>query len=474
MRTLLSTTVHTATDYGLAAWLSFDPPTYFTNHLSTIDNTSARAALGALPTTPKPFLQHDMNLSRPETRLKAKVMNFIAKALTKPSHHPLFSFIQQAQTTNPKNHRNIFHQFFQHDLGKEFDEFTTQLPVDPTAILSRPDNYSTIIQEIEEVAIQGTKQLKHSKEHLIIYTDGSRIPTKNTTAAAWCQNTNNSLAQFLGKARLHGIYQAEYKGVHLGLTMAMRTATQSTKRISIILDNQSVIKDLTNCPPNIASLLDRKETFKILKYIKAAFENARVTIRWCPGHCGVRGNEIVDKMANNLAKRELPSTFTSTPTLSGFTTAIKAWSKLDENNYSPQDIKRLGHQPSPQKHLRALSQLQKHKCATITQLRSNHIHLNSYLFKHQQRFDPLCDCQEGIETIDHFLFICHRYTKQRRKLTNAIKELQLNKTTDILNNPKIFENIAKFCNSTWRLKSRWVWAKITEETVPQNFPNPTI
>lgn len=109
MKTLLTTTIHAATDYGVAAWLQFEPPTYFIKQMTVIDNICARAALGALPSTPAAFLHHDLMLTPPKIRLQSKIMNFMATALTKPKHPPLYSFVKQAQNSNPKSHHNPFH-----------------------------------------------------------------------------------------------------------------------------------------------------------------------------------------------------------------------------------------------------------------------------------------------------------------------------------------------------------------------------
>lgn len=130
LRTMITATVHSAVDYTLPAWMAFDQEEYFLKDLQVIDLTCARAALGALRTTPAMFLYHDLNLPTPKTRTRAKLMSFVARALNKPDHHPLYEVVQQAQNSNPKAHHNIFHRFFQHDLGRQFEEHATQLPPD--------------------------------------------------------------------------------------------------------------------------------------------------------------------------------------------------------------------------------------------------------------------------------------------------------------------------------------------------------
>lgn len=98
--------------------------------------------------------------------------------------------------------------------------------------------------------------------------------------------------------------------------------------------------------------------------------------------------------------------------------------------------------------------------------------LNNYLFKFQQTSEPACECETGIETVDHFLFICPRFAEQRKTLITNLKKLRIQTTTAALSNPKAFGAIAEYCSSSWRLKDRWEWARITEEPLPTNLRPP--
>lgn len=258
----------------------------------------------------------------------------------------------------------------------------------------------------------------------------------------------------------------------MGLSLALRTASIHTRRTTILLDNQSVIKDLRSNKLPITSLDDRKETYKLLTYLHRSFPNMRVTIRWCPGHSGVYGNEIVDKIANKKAKSKPPDSFRAKPTVSCFKTAIKEWRTNNSQLTEPEDLKRLGHKPQQKLHLKHLNKLNKHSIGAITQLRSGHIPLNHYLYKFAQVGDPGCDCQEGIKTVEHFLLVCTRFKNERNQLEEDLRLLDVALNTTILNNPLTFEAIAKYCDNTWRLKSRWVWANINNEDLPNGRQPP--
>ncbi|KAG0149672.1 hypothetical protein CROQUDRAFT_88750 [Cronartium quercuum f. sp. fusiforme G11] len=132
-----------------------------------------------------------------------------------------------------------------------------------------------------------------------------------------------------------------------------------------------------------------------------------------------------------------------------------------------------GQPPKPKEHLEAIKSLKKHEVAFVTQLRSNHIHLNQYLNRFKQLTDPACDCQEGVEIVEHYLFLCHRYEEQRQPLLNNLQNRQLKPKKAILHHPPTFPYIVAFCNASWQLKSRWVWAKISDERLPSHLTIPS-
>lgn len=192
----------------------------------------------------------------------------------------------------------------------------------------------------------------------------------------------------------------------------------------------------------------------------------KMTIRWCPGHRDIQGNDKVDKIANSLAKKPLPDSFTDTPNTAAFLAAIKEWRKNKTEFFNDKDLVRLRHRPQPKRHLEGLSHLPKHEVATLTQLRSGHVPLNSYLNQFVQVTDPMCDCQEGIETVDHFMFVCQTHDQHRDTLTHDLQELPTKLNKHIFSTPNAFKFIAAYCNFTWRFANRWAWTKATDQPVP--------
>lgn len=452
---LLTTTVHLAIDYRVVAWMPLKIPTYFTDKLGTIDYKCARAALGALNSTPSIFLDHDFKLTTPKVRLQEKIVQYMAKALTKPQHHPAHAFITQPRTSNRDSHHTPYNRLSQNELCVHFDEYTTQPMLDTSTQLRSPPNYKTLICQDEDRAKLEYKHLKPSCHHLVIYTDGSRLPKGNMAAAAWSQLSKRSLVEGIGPAQSWGSHQAEYRGLQLGLTLALREASTLTHIATIILENQLVIKDMKSQQQSLTSLLDKQRTFTILMYLECAFPDLTVMIRWGPGHKGVRGNKIVDKLAQETAKKSLSDTSRRPPRITAFRAVIKEWVREKSTALTNDQRKRLGHEHQALKHTKSLRPLSKASISATTQLRSGHPPLNHHLHKYQRRHKPGCECDSGIETNEHFLSICPRYISQIQGLLTSLQKLKIKTSKECLRNPEAHKAISEYCNATWFLDG-WV------------------
>lgn len=466
-RILLMATVHAATDYGAAAWLTLPISIDFGAKLKQIDHIVARKALGALKSTPSDFLYHDLNLIDPITRLTGKIAAYMATAMTRPQYFTLAAYVHHGRTTIPRAHKSPFHCFFQSRIAQDMANFIPQPIIDPLGAVSATDNVDFIVQSDKERAIADTKRLTASPKHLILYSDGSRIPGKNTAAATWCENTKHRHVLQLGPVANHGIYEAEYKGVELAVRLAGRIATEGTRRISIILDNQSVIKDLQAPKFSPTSLNIKSSIFSMTHFLSLSLPLTRVSIRWCPGHKGVEGNETVDKLANKAARSVLPPGHTDNTNLAAFKAAIRDWAQKSQT-LSPATRKRLGHEAMQSKHLKAISKLRKHAGATITQMRSGHVPLYSYLHRISLRHDPECECTMGVETTEHYVLLCPLHTDQRTTLKNELRMLDIDLNMKILHNPKAYQALAAYIKNTWRFSNRWDWAELVKEPVPED------
>ncbi|KAG0151723.1 hypothetical protein CROQUDRAFT_463154 [Cronartium quercuum f. sp. fusiforme G11] len=179
---------------------------------------------------------------------------------------------------------------------------------------------------------------------------------------------------------------------------------------------RGVIKDIATSKTNSPLLTNKTEALTTAYYINRAAPHIKITLRWCPGHKDILGNERVNQLAKKATSNKLPNDHIDKPSLASFRASIKARAKSSPR-VSTNDIKRLCHKPQPKKIFKGLTELKnKHSIASITQLRSGHIPLFQYLHSRNLRPSPDCICDTGSETVDHFLFICSIHRNQRTEL----------------------------------------------------------
>ncbi|KAG0142327.1 hypothetical protein CROQUDRAFT_662698 [Cronartium quercuum f. sp. fusiforme G11] len=118
------------------------------------------------------------------------------------------------------------------------------------------------------------------------------------------------------------------------------------------------------------------------------------------------------RLLTNFPQNPSLAPFTSSPSLSAFPVAINEWITKNTSSFPDAETRRLGQPPNPKSHLNNLADLQKHELATLTQLRSNHSHLNQYLNKLKPLSDLACDCQEGIQSVKQTLPVHLRQIQQ--------------------------------------------------------------
>lgn len=350
-------------------------PQFFAEQLSKVDAICATKALGALRNSPHVFLRHDLNLQPPEVRLTAKILNTVAIVASKPPSHPLYYFYIHARKTKQAAHKGPLHAYFQSSYADVFQRFANIQQPDSTQPLPQTPNFHTLIIQDKERAIQAIKVLKTGPSHVIVYSDGSRFDKKATAAAAWCENTKHYSTHQLGREDEYGIFKAEYVGLALALQLGKHSITRTTRQITIVLDNQGVVKDMSHKKTTSQALSHKIKAVHIINDIYSLAPGVKITLRWCPGHEGITGNEEADRLATTTAKNPLPQSNHEKPTFASFRAAIKAWAEKESiNSYTLQDHKRLGHQPHPKEHIKALDNLKnKHSVSTITQLCTGHV-----------------------------------------------------------------------------------------------------
>jgi ribonuclease HI len=123
---------------------------------------------------------------------------------------------------------------------------------------------------------------------LVWYTDGSRT-VEGTGAGVYGQSANRRLSIPLGKHAT--VFQAEVYAT-LACVHEIGTQDQPEKYVSICSDSQAALK-----------ALQAAKTSPLVRQCQQALNDIStrhaVGLYWVPGHAGVRGNEITDRLARN-------------------------------------------------------------------------------------------------------------------------------------------------------------------------------
>ena len=86
----------------------------------------------------------------------------------------------------------------------------------------------------------------------------------------------------------------------------------------------------------------------------------------------------------------------------------------------------------------------------LAQLRTGHCRLNSYLYRFNIVESGECECEEGRETVEHFLLACKKYTEDRKTLRKKVG-FEGMKVRHLLGDKKAVKHTIEFINRTGRL-----------------------
>lgn len=176
-------------------------------------------------------------------------------------------------------------------------------------------------------------------------------------------------------------------------TLALRKVSILMWIVTIILENQAVIKDMKAHRLSLTWLLDQHRTFTILTYLERAFPGLKIMIWWCPGHKGVKGNRVVENLVQQTARKSFGNRSRRPPGITAFQAAIKEWVREKSTSITNKQRKDLGKERQALKHMKSLKPLTKESILPSTQAQWGNTPLNHHLYRYQQRHDPGCECK---------------------------------------------------------------------------------
>jgi ribonuclease HI len=406
-----------------------------TAKLASTQRAGALAITGGLRTSPTDTLDALANLLPFETVIDKWCYRAALRLAALHDKHPLRKPIKRCTRSRVKKHRSPLHLLLRvletdaRHIGTK--ALATYNPAKPER---RP--FEVRIPKSKE---SSKREALAASEEIQVFTDGSVINGKVGAAAVLTRPGKNHrlLHYHLGNESEYTIYDAELAGLSMGLHL-IKTEKKACRGTMIGADNQAAIKAVQN-ELSTPSHYIAKDILHTAQQIKKRRGNKpyMLTLRWTAGHEGIDGNELVDEEAKKAAKGQssppptLPRLLRQKLKIS--TAALKQVHNKEvktrwKNKWAKSLRGKRDHQidnssPSAQ-FIEAISnpKLPRQAASLISQLRTTHIPLNSYLHRFKRVDSTRCPaCGAMAETVQHFLLYCPGYAHERWALEKAIK-----------------------------------------------------
>ena len=244
-RRLITTCVHSRSDYATIVWHMFGQNTATTSKLDCVLKIAQCIALGAFRTTPSNALAYDSGIEPTRTRLDHRVTITAIHLLTCPNTNPVAALTHRALKRNVKTHRTSLQRIFHSHMS-----FPTPADLETIRPLPKPPwwspKVSSYIAPSKKDALERHANLPYLPTVFHLYSDGSKTD-HGVGAVATDLRHNCHLSTRLGEPTRATVYEGELVGIQLALQLATSLPTWATD-IYIHLDNQPAIQSCTKHP----------------------------------------------------------------------------------------------------------------------------------------------------------------------------------------------------------------------------------
>ena len=259
---------------------------------------------------------------------------------------------------------------------------------------------------------------------LCIYTDGSKVNRSGffrIGAAATAFHGNREVASDkLGLGGHAEVFDAEMAALSIGATKAAEFLQHSPNitHVAFFTDNAAATTAITDPKPKSSQFFALKFHHTI-RPLLTSHNNLKISISWCPSHCGITGNERADKLAKEATEleRQIPfSVSHSNAKRRAKSSSLKLW-QIDWKN-SPRTgryaiANRLKPSLNPTTHFKNLKN-NREIFGRVIQCRTGHSYTGDFRrsFLPQSQEPITCPCDnETIETREHILRECSRFSQ---------------------------------------------------------------
>ena len=329
------------------------------------------------------------------------------KVLTQYSKMKFMTSQPLHQNTKRKGKKRLKRNNFV-SMGQNLEKTHNVAPTQPITEIQIPKGKHPLQKTHHKVTVKRDKSNMRNKgeailmidslypksEWIRVYTDGSvRGTMRQGGSGVFVERIDGTTAQIsLPAGNAQTSCAAEGKAILLALKTMNQSSNTVGKNVVILTDCDDLLQTIED--PQCAESRD------IIECIGSTFN--KVTFQWIPGHVGIKGNTIADRLAKEAATQEQPQTPISFQQQKSI---IKQTFKLDWQNKHP----------DYNKHDNIFS-LKRSSQVTIFRLRTGHNQMRQHLYTKLGVGDsPYCPCNTGLENTGHVLMDCPLYQVQRSK-----------------------------------------------------------
>ncbi|CBF84167.1 hypothetical protein AN2711.2 [Aspergillus nidulans FGSC A4] len=386
--------------YGAEVFYTGKRQQWVVNSLLSLFRTAALAIIPAYKTTPTAALLREADLPDPEALFNSILQRAVVRYMSLDIKHPIAQIAAEATTSRPKTRLKRILQLLLSPLP---ERTIIGLPLPPLRMLPT-DN----------------KDYSPAPLQISVYSDGSRTG----------QGAGYGYAIYFGPILVtkgHGpagprteVYDAEIMGAVEGLRAALgQPCVGYSTQLVILLDNLAAASLLASYRPT-PHRHGLSESFGQLatQWLEAPSILTRprkpLQVRWIPGHSGIAGNELADKLAklgSSIYSPNIP------PSPAYLRREAKQWLRTEAYtayaSKAPQAYKTLDIRPHTKESRTREHKLPRWVLGRLVAARTGHGDFTAYhqRFNHSDYLES-CSCGKT-KTPVHFFFC--PYTRKRWK-----------------------------------------------------------
>jgi ribonuclease HI len=428
--------------------------------LRTIQRKAALKITGALSSTPTEVLDVYANLL-PIVELINKTREAAALRLaTLPSTHPLHDETMHHAPAKRKKDNSTIHELMQ--LLPHHPRELERIPAVRRLAIT-PPNIDTVIPPDKKTAV---KEEAEDRARWKVYSDGSGLDGQIGAAAVLYKDGREiaSANVHLGGIDEHTVYEGEAVGSGLGLEL-LRKQESVEGSVTMVIDNQAATRAVNNYNPSPSSWI-WDEWHDLYSRFSTTHTNAKLTIRWSPGHEGTVGNERADEEAKRAAHRRttpidgIPEAFRPDLPISKAAARQKlnaqrksrveaAWRTSPRYKQTMQYDRNI----TKGSYLALDASLPRSYAVLIIQLRTGHCTLAKHLHRIGKADSPVCPCcRRADESVAHYLLHCPAHDAAREQMYAACGR-DAHNIKKILGGGKLLEPLLWYLYRTGRFRA---------------------